>query len=186
MNIRTASRILITCLAALLGMGAWTHALAQDVIEIAGEPLQMEEMKDIRGGFTTPNGNFLYFSMDFLRLNLIAHNEPTGMTTDGYVNSLRQQALIGKDGSIQMNLDIFQGGSTAENGISEGGASMLPDQLNSVIINDSFTGFHGLSNANIITGNHNVGSIVNIFNVRLGFFGADSFNSPQAQNFFMP
>lgn len=153
-----------------------------DVLGMSGETLSEEEMAGAHGGFNLPNGDFLYFSMDFMRVNLLSHQQPGGGETSGFVNALRQEALIGKDGSIQLNLDILQAGQEGE--ASAGPSSAVPRQINNVLLNNAFTDFQGLANANIITGNYNVGSIVNIINLKLGFFSNQSLGGAQLQDFF--
>ncbi|MDO3378956.1 hypothetical protein [Geoalkalibacter halelectricus] len=168
-------------LAALVFLALARPAAAVDALNLGGEPLSEAEMAEAQGGFTLPNGDFLYFSMDFMRVNLVSHQQPGGADINGFVNSLRQEAVIGKDGSIQVNVDILQAGQG--DGIGQNGGT--PQQINAVLLNNSFTNFQGLANANLITGNHNVGSIINVINLRLGFFSKENFSAPDLRDFFM-
>ena len=40
-----------------------------------GVPISDIEMEETHGGFQMPNGNFLYFSMDFMHMEYLAHND---------------------------------------------------------------------------------------------------------------
>ncbi|WP_305043504.1 hypothetical protein [Geoalkalibacter sp.] len=158
-------------------------AWAADVLNMSGEYLSEDEMAATHGGFSLPNGDFLYFSMDFMRVNLVSHQQPGGGETTGFVNALRQEAVIAKDGSIQLNLDILQAGQGGDPLTSQTGR--VPQQINNVLLNNAFTDFQGIANANIISGNYNVGSIVNIINLKLGFFSAENFGGAQLREFFL-
>ena len=185
MNTKAGMIFLIFLMALLLPPSG--RALAQDTLAIEGAVLDETEMADIRGGFTTPDGDFLFFSMDFMKFNLMSHSLPgSNGENSGFVNALRQQALIGKDGSIEFNLGIFQNGQTGSGGGEgslSGAVSGMPQQLNSIIVDDSFQNFQGMNNANLISGNNNVGSIVNIINLQLGIFGKESLGSPSVTDF---
>lgn len=183
MNSRPSIKLFALVAVFLLTLAAPVGAV--DVLNISGEPLSEMEMADAQGGFTLPSGDFLYFSMDFMRVNLVSHQQPGGTETTGFVNALHQNVVIGKDGSIQLNVDILQAGQGGDATNPQGATTGVPQQINAVLLNNSFTDFHGLSNANIITGNHNVGSIVNVINLRLGFFNKDSFSTPELRDFFM-
>lgn len=170
----------ITITAALILAFTSSLVYGEDVIAVKGRSLTDQEMFDIRGGFTLPGGDYLYFSMDYLKLNLFSHQDSEAGIPSGYVSSLSQHALITKDG-IQLDLNIFQGGGSSSSNTS--GSSGVPVQLNSVLLNNSFTNFDGLANANIITGNYNVASIVNIINLKLGFFNKNDINSVAFKDF---
>ena len=40
-----------------------------------GVPISDIEMEETHGGFQMPNGNFLYFTMDFMHMEYLAHND---------------------------------------------------------------------------------------------------------------
>lgn len=42
-----------------------------------GIPISDIEMEETHGGFQMPNGNFVYFSMDFMHMEYLAYNEPS-------------------------------------------------------------------------------------------------------------
>ena len=45
-----------------------------------GVPISDIEMEETHGGFQMPNGNFLYFNMDFMHMEYLAHNDPATST----------------------------------------------------------------------------------------------------------
>jgi hypothetical protein len=50
------------------------------------------------------------------------------------------------------------------------------EPFNGILAQNSFTGFSGFANTNLIAGNYNTSSIVNIFNIKVNFFNAKDFN----------
>ena len=44
-----------------------------------GVPLSDLEMEETRGGFQMANGNFVYFSMDFMHMEYLAYNNPSNI-----------------------------------------------------------------------------------------------------------
>jgi len=149
------------------------HAMGEDNISLRGISLTEPEMAEIRGGFETPNGNFFYFSMDFMQVRFLSHNELNIQNPVGWVNALSKRAVITKDG-MEFEMQIFQaGGGNPENNStsnsSPSNSSTASNNLGSVSIVDSFVNNQGFINANLITGNFNTASIANLINIHIVF-----------------
>ena len=151
---------------------AWPPVLALglDTIPLEGQNLSEAEMAEARGGLSLPGGGVLQFSMDYMRLEYLGNGDPG--TSSAFVNTVSQHAVITDEG-IQFDMDVLQGFSGSNRG-GQGGAGS--GQANSILANNSLTGFTGLANTNLIAGNFNVASITNIFNIKVNFFGASDFN----------
>jgi len=179
-------------LATILVAGLPSLARGFDQIPLEGLSLSEDEMAETRGGLSLPGGGFLEFSMDYMRLQFVGNTDPGTPYASTWVNSIKQRATITDDG-IQFDMDILQGysgeGSGEDVADSLGGnnlnttqdASLDPTNttsgpLNSILAQNTLTGFSGLANTNLIAGNYNVGSIVNIFNIKVNFFSASDFN----------
>lgn len=132
---------------------------------LRGVPLEDHELDDIHGGFLS-NGDFIYFSMDFMQMKFLLNGNENlaALGSDRFVNSLRQRASITEDG-IEMELEVLQSGSLGGNNPAAPG--QLPmSSLTQVTFRDN----HGFVNANIINGNNNTAAITNVFNIRIGVF----------------
>jgi hypothetical protein len=182
-------------LATILVAGLPSLALGFDQIPLEGLSLSEDEMAETRGGLSLPGGGFLEFSMDYMRLQFVGNSDLGTPYGSAWVNSIKQRATITDEG-IQFDMDILQGysgeGSGEDVADSLGGnnlnttqdptgASLDPTNttsgpLNSILAQNTLTGFSGLANTNLIAGNYNVGSIVNIFNIKVNFFSASDFN----------
>jgi len=139
-----------------------------DLTALKGSPLSENEMDEVRGGLLTPDGSFVFFSMDFLRVRFLSQNE-TGVASGSFVSSLNQKAFINQNG-MGLDLQIIQTG--ASGGDTPGGDN--PGNTNTVqepqsapisLMNNS-----GFVNVNVINGNYNTASIANVINIRVGFF----------------
>ena len=104
-----------------------SSAFAGDTLPMSGECLSDQEMSEICGGFTLTGGDFLYFSMDYLRLNLVSHNEPDSGNPYGWANALNQQVVLTENGEIGVALNVWQSGG----GDGDTGALGEATQLNS-------------------------------------------------------
>jgi hypothetical protein len=155
-----------------------SSAFAGDTLPISGERLSDQEMSEIRGGLTLPGGDFLYFSMEYMKLNLVSHNEPDS-GSPYWVNALNQQVVLTENGEIGVALKVLQSGG----GDGDTGALGQATQLNSILVNDSFSDFSGICSANFITGNNNTASIINVLNFKVGFFSSENLKTNQIQEF---
>lgn len=159
---------------------AFPHYAMGDDIVLSSTSLTDPEMAEIRGGFQMPNGNFVYFSMDFMRARFIA--QPNTQNPVGWVNALSQKAVITKEG-MAFDLQILQGGDNNS-------PNSLPVSNNpgGVSIANSFMNNSGFVNANITTGNYNASSIANLINVHVGFFniGNPSQVLPALRSWMLP
>jgi hypothetical protein len=185
-------------LAAILIAGLPSLALGNDLIPLEGESLSIEELADTRGGLSLPGGGMIDFSMEYMRLQFVGNSDPGNPYASTWINSVKQRATITEEG-IQFDMDILQGysgdGDSDENPIagnnvnSTGGsdqANTSSDALNSILAQNSWTGFNGMANTNLIAGNYNVGSIVNIFNIKVNFLRARDFNPATALGLVLP
>jgi hypothetical protein len=149
------------------------YAMGEDTIALSSTSLTEPEMAEIRGGFQMPNGNFVYFSMDFMQVRYLSHNEPNTQNPAGWVNVLSQRAAITRNG-MEFNMQILQAGggeNPANNGTNSSTQNSLPVQNTpAVSIANSFMNNSGFVNANITTGNFNASSIANLININIGFF----------------
>lgn len=136
-----------------------------DEIALRGASLTDPEMAEIRGGFQMSNGNFIYFSMDFLQVRFLSHSEPNNTNPPAWMNTLSQSAVITKDG-MAFDMQIVQAGGGDNTGNSSGTLSLSPE----VSIANSFMNNSGFINANLVTGNYNAASIANLINIHVGFF----------------
>lgn len=147
----------------------------------AGEALSDVEMADIRGGFSLPNGDYMALSLDFMSLRMLTQTDSLQPNATGWVNALNQHARI-TDKGIEFDMGIFQGGSLA--GPNAGGSHFLvPSQTNQANVLGSFNNFSGLANANIITGNFNTATNVNIFNIKVDYIKGADFSRHQLTDF---
>jgi len=145
-------------------------------LPVLGDPVPSNMLDDVRGGFLS-DGNFIYFSLDFMQFRFFSHNEPDSANSDGYMNSMSQSALITEEG-IQVNLDILQSGSLSEIASDEA-ASEIPAQLLTGP-QISFMNNQGFVNANVIQGDHNAAAITNVINLNIGFFEVQSLDNIQS------
>ncbi len=187
-------------------------AFGEDNLGFSGRMLSEGEMSEARGGVSLPGGQFMYFSLDYVRLDMIMDNDSKGLGTIGSFNGLSQEVSIGKDG-IKVGMDVIQSflrpsnaagsnGSSSEagalasndlSGSALGSGSMNtiidatnPAQINSMLVGgNAFSNFHGISNANLIVGDNNVASIINVFNINLGFFNRENMGSFNPLQFVM-
>ncbi|BCR05074.1 hypothetical protein DESUT3_21430 [Desulfuromonas versatilis] len=173
-------RNILTGMFALLILFASSLAHGEDTLALTGDTLSDEQMSEARGGFSLPDGRVLYFDMEYLKLNTVINNDPGFGSTAGFVNGIRQSVKIDQDG-IKFDMNILQ----AFNGGDQGAALANPDQINNIMVGNSFTDFFGLANTNLIAGNYNTASIVNIFNIRLGFFNAKDIGGFNPMEFMM-
>jgi hypothetical protein len=178
-------------LAAVLMVSFPSFALGEDIIGFSGKPLTNQEMAETRGGLSLPDGNFIEFSMDFMSLKFLSHNDPNSINNQGWINNIQQKARISNDG-IQFDMEILQGAiggsndegrdaeiqSTGNDSNNSQGTTPQINQVNNVLPCNSFTDFNGMSNANLIAGNYNVGSITNIFNIELNFYNSGNLSLP--------
>jgi hypothetical protein len=175
---------------------------AEDSIAFDSTPLSENDMDDVHGGFLNMNGNFVYFSMDFMQLRFLSHTEPGTQNPGTYLNSLRQTAVITENG-MGLDLEILQSGGSGENSAegSDSGSQFTSEGLdndsymgNLNILEDfpatqvSFSNNSGIMNANIITGNNNAASIANVINLRVGFFEVQNTANirPIIENWLLP
>jgi hypothetical protein len=192
---RTLSISWIVLAAVLMG-GLPSGALADDQFLLQGETLSEDEMAEARGGLSLPGGGYMEFSMDYLRLQFLGSGDPASQHTSAWVNSISQRATITDEG-IKFSMDILQGYSGGESGddsdtagpiggnnlnarqdpgsTGNGQGGFGSSQTNNILAKDSLTGFTGLANTNLIAGNYNSASIVNIFNIKVNFFNANDF-----------
>lgn len=156
-----------------------SFTFAEDTLPVSGECLSDQEMSETRGGLTLPGGDFLYFSMDCLKLNLLTHTEPDLQSPNGWVNRMKQEVVITQSGEIGVYLDILQGGG----GDGDTGALGAPVLLDSIAVNNAFTDFSGVSSANFVTGMFNNASNINVINMKVGFFSSHNLNANLIQEF---
>ncbi|MFZ6006766.1 MAG: hypothetical protein ACOYU2_03820 [Nitrospirota bacterium] len=175
---------LIVIIVMLLAVAFPHYAMGDDIV-LNGIALTEPEMSEIRGGFQMPNGNFVYFSMDFMQVRFLSHNEPNTQNSSGWVNMLSQRAAITGNG-MEFNMQIVQAGGGDNHGNNGTNSSPGPLQIavNPVNINNglpvqntpdvsianSLMNNSGFVNANITTGNFNASSIANLININVGFF----------------
>jgi len=62
-----------------------------------GVPISDIEMEETHGGFQMPNGNFVYFSMDFMHMDYLAANDQSNMSSIGTLSGIlgNQNVLVG-------------------------------------------------------------------------------------------
>ena len=59
-----------------------------------GVPISDIEMEETHGGFQMPNGNFLYFTMDFMHMEYLAHNDAGLPNADALTSILGDQSSL--------------------------------------------------------------------------------------------
>lgn len=138
-----------------------------DEIALRGTSLTDPEMAEIRGGFQMSNGNFIYFSMDFMQVRFLSHSEPNN--SGAWMNTLSQRAVITNNG-MAFDMQIVQAGGGDNNGDNTGNSSGTLSLSPEVSIANSFMNNSGFINANLVTGNYNAASIANLINIHVGFF----------------
>jgi hypothetical protein len=115
-----------------------------------GIPISDIEMEETHGGFQTPNGNFLYFSMDFMHMEYLANNNPASPQDAGTLAN-----LLGDQSSVLNNTNYEKLPEVP----GVGGA-----------INSNVTNNVGFTNVGVILGNNNVQQLYNFLNLNLAFF----------------
>lgn len=165
----------LAVVAAIVLAVALAPGLSEAFGTIEGTPLADEEMAQLRGGFLTPSGNFIYFGMEFMQTQFLAHNDPGNLASGTFINALHQQAAITKDG-MAVDLQVLQGGGQANQANPAAYSIPVPKTaVTSNIMNNS-----GLLNTNITVGNFNTSAITNLINVHVGFFNIQ--NTHQARS----
>jgi len=114
-----------------------------------GVPISDIEMEETRGGFQMPNGNFVYFSMDFMHMDYMAHNDPSTSSTGA------QTGILGDQNGLLNNTKF-------ETMFSKTGVSG--------VINADVTNNVGFTNVGMILGNNNIQQLINNIEINLGFF----------------
>ncbi|MBI5741049.1 MAG: hypothetical protein HZA16_10030 [Nitrospirae bacterium] len=158
--------------------------------DIAGVPLSDQEMDEVRGGFSAPDGNFIYFSMDLMQVRFLSHNEPGSADATAFVNSLSQRTFITKDG-MGIELQVIQAGnavnetgppSSPDSILDSGGANLPPSSQ------ITFTGNSGISSLIGINGNFNTAVIGNVLNINIFNISVQDASQlqPLMQNWMLP
>jgi len=121
---------------------------AEDAAAFSGGiPISDLEMEETHGGFQMPNGNFLYFSMDIMHVEYLAHNEPDTSTVtlpDTYANYSEIAGEVSVPGVAGAITNIYSN--------------------------------QGFTNVGVIVGNNNVQNIQQFIDISLGFFQVSSPN----------
>jgi len=114
-----------------------------------GVPISDIEMEETHGGFQMPNGNFVYFSMDVIHMDYLAHNDPASPLSSGTL-----AGILGDQSDMLNNKDY---GTLSVPGVSG-------------VINNNVTNNIGFTNVGVILGNNNVQQLYNYLNLNLAFF----------------
>jgi hypothetical protein len=114
-----------------------------------GVPISDIEMEETHGGFQMPNGNFVFFSMDFMHMDYLAHNDPAGPSSSGIL-----PGILGDQGELLNNTNFET--------LSVPGVAG--------VINNNVTNNIGFTNVGVILGNNNVQQLFNFLNLNLAFF----------------
>jgi hypothetical protein len=109
-----------------------------------GVPISDIEMEETHGGFQMPNGNFLYFNMDFMHMEYLAHNDPA--TNPGTLAS-----ILGDQSDILNN--------TNNETLSAPGVTG--------VINNYVADNIGLTNVAVAMGDNITQKLVNYLNINL-------------------
>jgi len=114
-----------------------------------GVPISDIEMEETHGGFQMPNGNFVFFSMDFMHMDYLAHNDPTSPSGSGIL-----PGILGDQGEPLNNTNFETLSVPGVTGV----------------INNNVTNNIGFTNVGVILGNNNVQQLYNFLNLNLAFF----------------
>lgn len=114
-----------------------------------GVPISDIEMEETHGGFQMPNGNFLYFSMDIMHMEYLAHNNPAIPTSTGTL-----PGITGDQSDLLNNTNYETLSVPGVTGV------INPNVINNV----------GLTNIGVILGNNNVMKLFNYLDINLAFF----------------
>jgi hypothetical protein len=121
-----------------------------------GVPISDIEMEETHGGFQMPNGNFLYFTMDVMHMEYLAHNNPASPPDTGALAS-----FLGNQSNVLNNTNYEK----------------LPEVPGvGGLINNDVTNNVGFTNVGVILGNNNVQNLYNFLNLNLAFFQVTSPN----------